>query len=931
MTLIAWTSNRKGGSVVKRLGACIFIVGVVLVALALVVKRLAAQHGQGTAVWPVVQQPKSPPADSSLSSKPGSALLAPITIDYPEEGSVFPPEITAPTFLWRDAAETTTMWLIDLAFADGSAEMHAKSRGERVRIGEIDRRCIAETNEPPKPTPHEAAARSWTPDAETWTAIKKHSMERPATVMITGFRDKDPDHAVSRGRVTIQTSKDPVGAPIFYRDVPLMPTELEKGVIKPIVPSAVPLISWRLRYVGESRSRLLMEGLPTCANCHSFSLDGKTLGMDVDGPHNDKGMYAIAPITPQMSIRNEDVFTWNDFPAKPVGHRTIGFMAQVSPDGQYAATTLNEAMYVANFKDYRFLQVFYPTRGIIAWYSRATGQMRALPGADNPSYVQTDSFWSPDGKYLIFARAVAKDPYPEGRKLAEYANDPNEVPIQYDLYRVPFNAGKGGRPKPITGASKNGMSNTFPKVSPDGRWIVFVQCRNGQLMRPDGQLYVIPSEGGQARRMRCNTPLMNSWHSFSPNGRWLVFSSKSRSPYTQMFLTHLDEGGNDSPAILIENAAAANRAVNIPEFLNIPQEGLVKIDVPAAEFYRLLGRAWELAKKGQYGAAIGEWKKALEINPEDAKAHNNLGHALAEQGELDEAITNWQKALEVNPNYAEAHNNLGVALIRRGRFDEAIAHFQKILETNGDYAEVHDNLGRALDQKGKLGKAIAEWQKALELNPKYAEAHNNLGTGLFRKGRLDEAITHWQKALEVKPEFAQAHYNLGRALAQKGRLDEAITHWQKVVEVNPEFAQAHYSLGDTFYLEGRTSEALAHWRKGLHAEPNHLAALKQTAWVLATCPDASIRNGAEAVELAERAVQLSGGQEPGTLDTLAAAYAEVGRFSEAVQAARKALALATQPNQQALAGALKARIALYEANTPFRETQQSSPSRQSRP
>jgi Flp pilus assembly protein TadD len=706
-----------------------------------------------------------------------AAQQSPITIDYPEDGSIFPPEITAPTFIWHDPAESNTSWLIDVAFADGSAAIHARSRGERLRIGEIDPRCIAESNQPPRLTPREAAAHSWTPDAETWAAIKKHSIERPATLTITGLQDGNPDHAVSRGRVTIQTSKDPVGAPIFYRDVPLMPTELEKGVIKPIIPSAVPFIAWRLRYVGEPRGQLLLEDLPTCANCHSFSSDGKILGMDVDGPQNDKGMYAIVSITPRISIRDQDVFSWNNFPAKPPGHRTIGFMAQVSPDGQYAVTTLNEDMYVVNFKDYRFLQVFYPTRGILAWYHRATGQMRALPGADNSSFVQTDGFWSPDGKSLVFARAVAKDPYPEGRKLAEYANDPNEVPIQYDLYRIPFNGGKGGRPTPIAGASKNGMSNTFPKVSPDGRWIVFVQCRNGQLMRPDGQLTIVPAEGGQARRMRCNTPLMNSWHSFSPNGRWLVFSSKSRSPYTQMFLAHLDEQGNDSPAILIENATAANRAVNIPEFLNVPQDGLLKIDVPAAEFYRLVDNAYRLAEKGQRGEAITEWRRALELNPGDAKTHNNLGRALAEQGELDEAIAHWQKALEVNPNYVEAHNNLGVAFIRRGKFDEAIAHFQKVLETGGEYAEVHNNLGWALDQKGKTDKAIAEYQKAIGINPKFAQAHFNLGNALYARGNTSEALAEWRRALALATQ--QNKQSLVEALKARIILYEAGTPYRE--------------------------------------------------------------------------------------------------------------------------------------------------------
>ena len=375
----------------------------------------------------------------------------------------------------------------------------------------------------------------------------------------------------------------------------------------------MPLIAWRLRNVGEPASRLLMEGLHTCANCHSFSRDGKTLGMDLDGPQNDKGMYALVSLAPRTVIRNEDVIKWSSFRGRLWGDLRVGFMSpglagravrcdhrKGSGDEGGKARAKKDNLgnyYVANFKDYRFLQVFYPTRGILAWYSRETGILQPLPGADDPRYVHTDAVWSPDGKYLVFARAKATEPYPEGRKMAEYANDPNETQIQYDLYRIPFNDGQGGRPEPIAGASANGMSNSFPKISPDGRWIVFVQCRNGQLMRPDGQLYIVPAGGGRARRMRCNTPLMNSWHSFSPNGRWLVFSSKSRSPYTQMFLTHLDENGHDSPAILIENATAANRAVNIPEFVNIPPDGLLKIDAPAVEYYRLFDEAWELGRE----------------------------------------------------------------------------------------------------------------------------------------------------------------------------------------------------------------------------------------------------------------------------------------------------------------------------------------------
>ena len=131
--------------------------------------------------------------------------------------------------------------------------------------------------------------------------------------------------------------------------------------------------------------------------------------------------------------------------------------------------------------------------------------MQLLAGAGDPRFVHTGAVWSPDGKYLIFARAAAREAYTPGRKAAEYANDPNEVQIRYDLYRIPFNGGRGGRAEPLPGASANGMSNNFPKISPDGRWVVFVQCRNGQLMRPDSQLYIVPAKGGRARRMRCGS------------------------------------------------------------------------------------------------------------------------------------------------------------------------------------------------------------------------------------------------------------------------------------------------------------------------------------------------------------------------------------------------------------------------------------------
>ncbi len=567
---------------------------------------------------------------------------ASLIIDDPAGGTIFPPDLAPPEFVWRDPAGTAVRWRIEIRFADGAAPIRTTARGEPFRLGPIDPDCLAPTNEPPRLTPQQAAARTWIPDPTTWAAIKRRSVDGPATLIVTGLSGANPPRAVSRGSVTFRTSRDPVGAPIFYRDVPLMPTETTKGSIKPLAPQALPLVQWRLRDIGQPRSRVLMENLPVCANCHSFSSDGKTMGMDLDGLQNNKGQYFLANVAQHTSVRSQDVIQWSSSKGKLKGAIRVGFMSQVSPDGQHVVTTINPAAldqadppsnyYVTNYRDYKFLQVFYPTRGTLAWYSRSTGVLTPLPGADDPRFVQYGAVWSPDGSYLVFSRAVAMDPYEDGAPAATFANDPNERRVQYDLYRIPFNGGKGGRAEPIAGASRNGMSNTFPRVSPDGRWIVFVQCRNGQLMRPDSRLFIVPAAGGHARPLRCNTPRMNSWHSFSPNGRWLVFSSKSRTPYTQMFLTHIDEEGNDSPPVLIRNATAANRAVNLPDFVNVTPEQFSEIGGPAIEYYRLFNRALYLQKNRRIAESIAAWEKVLELAPDDILANDNLGLMLALAG-----------------------------------------------------------------------------------------------------------------------------------------------------------------------------------------------------------------------------------------------------------------------------------------------------------
>jgi Flp pilus assembly protein TadD len=164
-----------------------------------------------------------------------------------------------------------------------------------------------------------------------------------------------------------------------------------------------------------------------------------------------------------------------------------------------------------------------------------------------------------------------------------------------------------------------------------------------------------------------------------------------------------------------------------------------------------------------------------------------------------------------------------------------------------------------------------------------------------------------------------ARDNLALALMHKGRVDEAIAQWREVLEVNPTSVATLVNLGGAHVLRGEFKEALALLREAWLLEPDRLAILENMAWILATCPDSQVRNGAEAAKLAERAVELSRGSDPVALDALGAAYAEVGRFSAAVEAARRALALASRRGEQPFIEALKIRIALYEANNPFRQ------------
>jgi Flp pilus assembly protein TadD len=701
-----------------------------------------------------------------------AANPAKIKVDYPLNGSVFPPDITAPTFLWHDPSQTATGWVIGISFA-GHKQIRIVAPGKNMQVGELD----PDAGPGLELTPEQAATHTWQPDAATWAIIKRLSVNAPATIAISGIAG-GYHTTVSSGSVTVSTSTDPVGAPIFYRNVPLRTSApSEDAPIAPLPQSAIPLIKWEVRNISEPESHVVMEKLPTCANCHSFSRDGKTFGLDMDGPRNDKGLYALVPVSKHMTIRTQDMIHWSSFhlnseasTSSPATKR-FGFMSQISPDGRYVVTSIGppnianknqkevpglasgllDRLFSTNYKDFRFLQVFYPTRGILAWYDRKEEKMQPLPGADDPNFVQTSAFWSPDGKYLIFSRAAARDPFPPGAPKPAYANDPREPQIQYDLYKIPFNEGRGGKAVPLAGASGNGMSNNFPKVSPDGKWIVFVQNKNGLLMRPDSRLFIIPFNGGKARLMTCNTFLMNSWHTFSPNGKWLAFSSKSRSPYTQLMLTHIDANGNDTPAILVENTTAANRAVNIPEFVNVDSEdSIAKIDPQATEFYKMVDQAFVLARNNHLPEAIEMLRSALQRDPDDAMAHFNLANLLNATQQSGDALAEFRKASALNPEETTFLESLGMSLEMNGRRDEALVELRKAADLDPTSAAFVFNLGSVMEWNGDYAGALGALEKASKLS----DSNNlriefGLAQAFDKAGNPSKAIETARHALDL--------------------------------------------------------------------------------------------------------------------------------------------------------------------------------------
>ena len=718
-----------------------------------------------------------------------------LDISYPLDGTLFPPEIVAPAFVWNDETEGVARWEILVRFADGD-----------------------------EPLRFEAPESGWRPSESDWTEIKRRSTARDAEVALVGVGPTG--EPASAATVRIRTSTDPVGDAIFYREVPLPFIDAVQD------PSR---IRWRFGSVDSvEQPPVVLEDLPVCGNCHSFSGDGGTLGLDVDYG-NDKGGYAILPVSREMVLDDEKIITWSDY-RRDDGEGTFGLLSQVSPDGRYVISTVKDrAVFVAT-PGIEFSQLFFPIKGILVVYDRETGSFTPLPGADDPQYVQSNPTWSPDGRYVVFARAKAYQKASianatsillDEKDVPEFIED--KEPFKFDLYRVPFNEGQGGTPEPIEGASHNDKSNFFAEFSPDGRWIVFTQAENYMLLMPDSELFIIPAEGGEARRLRANTRRMNSWHSFSSNGRWLVFSSKANTPYTQLFLTHIDEDGNSTPPVVLDRFTGTYGAANIPEFVPISADAIAQIDEQFLDAYSFLRAGMANERTGNYPEAVKAYRRGLEAEPGNVELLNAMGFALFQQGKSDEAVVALEKALAVDPGHAKAHNNMALASIDLGELEMAEAHYRESLAIEPQ-AAIYSDLGFVLERQGLPEDAAEAYRRALELDPELHSAHYNLGASLARSGDYEDAEVHLRAALETDAN-TQTYTGLGVVQWQQGRTDEAIANLKAAIEANPKNAAAYDYLGTIYIEQDRLEDAEATYRLLTRNQPS-AAAHQELAEVL---------------------------------------------------------------------------------------------------
>ena len=300
-----------------------------------------------------------------------------------------------------------------------------------------------------------------------------------------------------------------------------------------------------------------------------------------------------------------------------------------------------------------------------------------------------------------------------------------------------------------------------------------------------------------------------------------------------------------------------------------------------------------------------------------ARTRRGLMHVARQQ--YEEAEREFRLAIEQRPDNARNHLNLAGVYMRQGRLTEAIQLCRQTLTMAPDDPQVHNNLAAALIDDGQLWQAREHLQTALRLDPRHDGAHYNLGLVHEREGNTAESLAKYRRAIELNPVNASAHHRLATMLARQGQREQAIEHWQAAVTFGRSHPEATTSLAMLRAQDGEFGDAVGLLRHGLRVSPNHVPMLAALVTILATCPNAEHRDGAQALLMASHLISLTGDMHVPSLMLLAAAAAEVGEFEVAKRAAQRALGIAETSQRPQQVAEILARLRLYESGRPYHQ------------
>lgn len=313
------------------------------------------------------------------------------------------------------------------------------------------------------------------------------------------------------------------------------------------------------------------------------------------------------------------------------------------------------------------------------------------------------------------------------------------------------------------------------------------------------------------------------------------------------------------------------------------------------------------------------FEHTLAVTRDNAVAFYNIGRACEEQGNPRAAMALFRASLAADPGYFPASSDLGLLLEQRGYASEALALYLKAVRYAPGAEELQNHLGTMLWNLGRHEEAIGHYVAAVRAAPDFADAHFNLGTCLVALGQVPAAVSEFEAVVRLRPDDADAQASLAQGLLNLGEPAAAEARFRQVLILAPTNAEAYLHLAMLAARRNDPDAALAGFQLAVKYGPDRPEALNGLAFLLATHPKAESRNGPEAVRLAERACAITGTNQPRFWSTLDTAYAEAGRFSDAIRTAEKARDLALGTDQKDMAAAASARIDLYRKGQAYHQ------------